>query len=711
MPRIAVDQLKPFFSPEAVAIIGASSDRTKIGGRPIHNMKIAGYKGGIYPINPNYPEIQGIKAYKSLADVDAPVDMAIVVVPQKLVKGAISDCIAKGVKAAIVLSSGFAEIDEKGAVEQREITAMAAKAGLRVLGPNCMGTMNAYNGMIATFSSGIIDKGPDMGGISIASQSGAFGAHCFLLARERGYGLNLWATTGNQSDVEFSDCLAYMAQDPNTKVVLGYMEGIQDPAKLVESLEIARAHKKPVVLMKVGRSDVGSAAAASHTASLTGSDAVFDAVLREYDVHRAHSIDELFDVAYAASFGRFPQKAELGIITVSGGVGVIMADAAADAGLELPPLPEATQKALKVKVPFAGTRNPLDVTAQLVNEPGLMQPMFEALLDEGGYPAAICFMAGVGLNDAMMDKLMPSFENIAKKYTDRVMVMSIMVRPERRHQLEAMGYLIYEDPTRGINAMAALTRYGKAFAAKDGRQSLPALPSAAKPLASGKALDEAEAKAALAAAGVPVVEEVTVQSAADAAKAAERLGFPVAMKVLSPDILHKSEIGGVVLNVADAAGASEAFDTIMARAKQAAPDARIEGVLVAPMIKDGVETIMGVSRDPVFGPVVMFGLGGIFVEIMKDVTFRIAPFGVDVAREMIRAVKGFPLLDGARGRPKADVEALADALSRLSVYAAANADTLESIDVNPFLVRPAGKGAVAVDALIVPQGVETKGHH
>jgi acyl-CoA synthetase (NDP forming) len=315
-------------------------------------------------------------------------------------------------------------------------------------------------------------------------------------------------------------------------------------------------------------------------------------------------------------------------------------------------------------------------------------------------------MAGVGLNDAMMDKLMPSFENIAKKYTDRVMVMSIMVRPERRHQLEAMGYLIYEDPTRGINAMAALTRYGKAFAAKDGRQALPALPSAATPLASGKALDEAEAKAALAAAGVPVVEEVTVQSAADAAKAAERLGFPIAMKVLSPDILHKSEIGGVVLNVADAAGAAEAFDTIMARAKKAVPDAKIEGVLVAPMIKDGVETIMGVSRDPVFGPVVMFGLGGIFVEIMKDVTFRI-----DVAREMIRAVKGFPLLDGARGRPKADVEALADALSRLSVYAAANADTLESIDVNPFLVRPAGKGAVAVDALIVPQGVETKGHH
>ena len=702
-PAIRPETLRAFFSPESVAVIGASSDYTKIGGRPIHNMKIAGYQGCIYPINPNYPEIQGLPAHKSVADIDGPVDMAIVVVPQPLVKQAVTDCAQKGVKAAIILSSGFAEISEAGAREQREIAAIAAEADMRLLGPNCMGTMNAYNGMIATFSSGIIDKGPMPGGISIASQSGAFGAHCFILARERGYGLNLWATTGNQSDVEFSDCLAYMAQDPATKVVLGYMEGITDPDKLVEALEIARAAKKPVVLMKVGRSDVGSAAAASHTASLTGSDAVFDTLLRQYDVHRAHSIDELFDIGYAASFGKFPTSKDLGVITVSGGVGVIMADAAADAGLELPPLPDDTQKRLKEKVPFAGTRNPLDVTAQLINDPALMQPMFEALLEEGGYPSAIAFIASVGLNDVMMAKLTPSFEAVARRFADRLIVMSLLARPDTRRRMEELGYIIFEDPSRAIHAIGALTRYGEAFARTAPKAPPPALPAGAPRVEIGKVPNEFDAKKMLAAAGVPAVDERIVASAAEAAVAAAAVGFPVVLKIVSPDIQHKSEIGGVLLNVADAKAAEQGFETLMQRGRERAPGARLDGVLVAPMVKGGVETILGVSRDPVFGPVVMFGLGGIFVEVLKDVTFRIAPFGVDEAHAMIREIKAYPILEGVRGAPPADLDALAEALARLSAYAAANADTLESIDVNPFIVRPKGQGAVAVDALILPR--------
>ena len=695
--------LRAFFNPDSVAIFGASSNPLKIGGRPINNMKIAGYKGRVLPINPMSPEIQGLKSYASIHDVDGPVDMAIIVVPQEkgLVEPAVQACIEKGVKAAIILSSGFAEIDEAGAQAQGRIAAAAAEAGLRVMGPNCMGTMNANTGMIATFTSGLVDKGPDSGGISIASQSGAFGAHCFMLARERGLGINLWATMGNQSDVEFSDCLAYMAEDPNTKVVMGYIEGIQNPERFQAALAHAQAQKKPVVLMKVGRSDIGAAAAASHTASLAGSDSVFDALLKQYDVYRAQSIDEMFDVAYAASFGNFPTTPDLGVITVSGGVGVIMADAAADAGMTLPELPIETQKRMRELVPFAGTRNPLDVTAQFINDASLMKPMYEALMDEGGYQSSICFGTSVGLNEMLMEKILPQLKEIGAKYHDRAMALSFLSRPDMTAKLEDCGFMVFEDPSRGINALAALTHFGQAFAKSGGGDALPVVPGDAPPVAKGAALNETQSKAMLAAYGLPMVDERTVASADAAAEAANDIGYPVVMKIVSADILHKSEIGGVILNVQDAGAASEAFDTLMDRAKQHAPNAHVDGIMVAPMIDDGVETIMGVVRDPVFGPTVMFGLGGVFVEVLKDVTFRVAPFGVDIAHEMIGEVKGRAMLDGVRGAPPSDVDALAEALAKLSVFAAANADTLETVDVNPFLVRPKGKGAVAVDALVI----------
>jgi acyl-CoA synthetase (NDP forming) len=698
---IDVGSLTPFFNPNSIAILGASSDANKIGGRPVANIKAGGFKGALYPVNPNYPEIQGLKSYPSVLDIDGDVDMAIVSVPARMVSDAIRQCGEKGIKAAAIFSSGFAEISEEGAAAQRAFVDIAGEFDMRIIGPNCMGTMNIRTGMWGTFISGLADSPTSAGGISLASQSGAFGGHCFQLMRLRGYGLNLWATTGNQADVEFADCLAYMAQDPDTKVVLGYMEGVRDPDKLVTALEMARQNGKPVVMMKVGTSEVGTAAAASHTASLTGADAVFDALMRQYDVYRAHSIDELFDVAYGCTGGHFPATPDLGLITVSGGVGVVMADAAADNGLELPELPKETQERVREMVPFAGTRNPLDVTAQLINDPGIMSPMFDALLEDGGYPTALCFAAYLGLNAAAVERIRPVLEEVAQRYKDRLLVLSILSDEGPRRMFQEMGYLVYEDPTKAVKAIAALHYFGRAFARKDARQDPPALPSGAPAIETGAEVNEFDAKKILLAAGVPAVEERIITSAAEAADAAGGLGFPVVMKIVSPDILHKSEIGGVLLNIASAEDASAGYDTLMQRAGDAEPNARIDGVLVAPMVSGGVETIVGVQRDPVFGPVIMFGLGGIFVEVLKDVTFRIAPFGIDEAHTMIREVKGYPLLEGVRGQPPADVDALAEALARLSVFAAANADTLESIDINPFIVRPKGEGAVAVDALIL----------
>ncbi len=696
---IRIETLDAFFNPRSVAIVGASSNFAKIGGRPVHNMKLSGYGGHIYPVNPGSGEIQGLPAFPTVGDIPGPVDMAVIVVPMPHVESAVQACIEKGVQAAIVLSSGFAEISEEGARAQRRLADLGAEGGLRIMGPNCMGVMNTGAGMIATFISAIGDTGPETGTISVAAQSGAFGGHCFTLARQRGLGLNLWATMGNQCDVEFSDCLAYMARDPGTSVVLGYMEGVQDADKLVEALEIAREAAKPVVLMKVGRSEVGSAAAASHTASLTGSDAVFDALLRQYDVWRPHSIDEMFDVGYAFAGGRLPKSARTGVITVSGGVGVIMADAAEDAGLELPALPEATQARMKALVPFAGTRNPLDVTAQFINDASLMETMYGALLADGDYASAVCFLAGVGLNPVMMEALEPSLEAVAARFPEHLHVLSILTTPERRDALQAMGYLVYEDPSRAIHALAVLARYAAALE-RGPAGAPPELPAGAPRLAAGAAINEVEGKRLLAAAGLPAVSERLVNSAEAAAAAAGELGFPVVMKIVSPDILHKSEIGGVMLNVATPEAAEAAYGELIARAGAHAPDARIDGVLVAPMVSGGVETILGVVRDPVFGPVVMFGLGGIFVEVLKDVTFRIAPFGVDEARRMIREVRGYPMLQGVRGAPPADEAALAEALARLSAFAAANADVLETIDVNPFIVLPEGEGALAVDALV-----------
>ncbi|MCY4230866.1 MAG: acetate--CoA ligase family protein [Alphaproteobacteria bacterium] len=696
---IRIETLDAFFNPRSVAIVGASSNFAKIGGRPVHNMKIAGYGGRIYPVNPGAAEIQGLPAFPGIADIPGAVDMAVIVVPMPHVEAAVTACIEKGVKAAIVLSSGFAEISEEGAQAQRRLADLGTEGGLRIMGPNCMGVMNTGTGMIATFISAIGDRGPERGTISVAAQSGAFGGHCFTLARERGLGLNLWATMGNQCDVEFSDCLAYMAQDPGTSVVLGYMEGVQDAEKLVEALEIARAAKKPVVLMKVGRSEVGTAAAASHTASLTGSDAVFDALLRQYNVFRPHSIDEMFDVGYAFAGGLLPKSAKTGIVTVSGGVGVIMADAAEDAGLELPPLPEATQQRMKALVPFAGTRNPLDVTAQFINDATLMETMYGALLKEGDYASAVCFLAGVGLNPLMMKELEPSLDAVRRRFPDHLHMLAILTTPERRARLQAMGYLCYEDPSRAIHALGVLAWYAEALR-RGPSAPPPDLPAGAPELNAGTAINEVEGKRILAAAGVPAVPERLAASAAEAAAAATAAGFPVVMKIVSADILHKSEIGGVILNVATKEAAGQAYRDLLARAAAHAPDARIDGVLVAPMVSGGVETIMGVVRDPVFGPVVMFGLGGIFVEVLKDVTFRIAPFGIDEAHRMIREVRGYPMLEGVRGAPPADEEALAGALARLSTFAAINADVLETIDINPFIVLPKGEGALAVDALI-----------
>ncbi|MBI5720859.1 MAG: acetate--CoA ligase family protein [Burkholderiales bacterium] len=694
--------LTPLFEPRAIAVYGASSDPTKIGGRPLDFLKSSGFDGPLYPINPKSAQIQGLPSFPTVSAVPGPVDLAIVAVPAPGVLGALEDCVAKGVRGAVVLSSGFAEVGGDGVQWQAGITALARRSGLRVVGPNCMGLINVRRRLLGTFTPSAAGFGLVPGRISLVSQSGAFGGYCLSLIRQRGLGLNLWVTTGNQSDVDFADCVDHFARDDGTQVIVGYLEAATDRQRLFDALALARENGKRVVVMKVGRSEAGAQAAASHTASLAGSDAVYDGVFRQFGVLRARSIDELFDVAYAASQPvPVPQGRRTGLLTVSGGVGALMADVADDCALDVAPMPEDAQRKLKAILPFCGPRNPVDMTAQLVNDLSLFERNFELMLEAGRYDVIVAFLSSVGQVVELSSKLLEQLKKVLQRFPDRAVIVSALASPEVRKLFETAGVVLFDEPTRAVRAAAALVHYGEQARA-GARQSPPTLPAGALP-PPARAVNEVEAKAVLASAGIAVVRERVAADEAAALRAARELGYPVVLKIASADIAHKSEIGGVIVGLADEAQVREAYATLMERARTRAPRARLEGVVVAQMAGKGVETILGVARDPVFGAVVMFGVGGIFVEAFKDVAFRVAPFGVEQARAMIAEVKGRVLLAGVRGQPAADEEALAQAITALSVYAAAHAEAIESIDINPLVVLPKGRGVLALDALIVPR--------
>ena len=685
--------LDPLFRPRNVAVIGASSDGNRIGGRPVAYSKRA-FKGAIYPVNPNQKEIQGLPAYASIRDVAGEIDQAIIAVPAKAAMQAADDCIAKGVKAAVMFSSGFAETGAEGRAMQVELARRCAAGGMKLLGPNSLGMFNVHSGIYSTFSSYFDPLWPRTGPVSIVSQSGAFGTYFLAIAAERGLGFSHCVATGNEADVDVAACVDWLADDPDTGVIMIYLEGCRDGARLRAALGRAQANKKPVVAMKVGVSEQGVAAIASHTGSLAGSDAVFDAVFREYNVHRARSLDELVDVAYACSGGVFPKSPRLGVVTLSGGVGIQMADAAAELGLELPRMPDDAQRKVLAMVPFAGPANPVDATAQVINDWSMFTKILGIVADEGNVDSVISFLAHTGTAPGVMDRLKPALLEVRQRFPDRVFVLCGRMPRDMADAFTAIGFLIFEDPTRAVATVAALARLGRGFAKP--RTVAAALP-AAPPLASGP-IDEAQAKRVLGVAGIPFAAEHSVRTREEAVVAASAIGFPVVLKVLSADIAHKSESGGVVLGLRDAEGVARAYDAMMARVRELAPNARIDGALVARMIEGGVETVIGTKRDPIFGPVVMFGLGGVYVEVLKDVTLRLAPVDRDTAKDMIRAIKGYPLLAGARGRPSADLEALADALVALSRFAAAHPE-VASAEINPFIAL--ADGGVAVDALIM----------
>ena len=687
--------LTPLLAPRSVAVLGASSDATRIGGRPIAYMRAQGFPGALYPVNPNRAEIQGLKAYPSVADLPETPDVAIVAVPAELAAPSIQDLAKRGVKAVVMFTAGFAEMDEAGADAQAKMVATARASGMRILGPNCLGVFDARRSYYATFSSSFDSGWPVLGRIGIASQSGAYGTHLYTLARNRGIGASLCVMTGNEADVTVGECIGWLAENPDVDVIAVYAEGIREAPGLIAAFEAAKAARKPIVMQKVGRSELGGKAAKSHTASIAGDDAVTEAVMAEFGIYRARNSEEMLDIAHTATRKIYPVSNSLGVITVSGGAGVLISDVAESLGLAMPEMPLAAQQKLRALVPFCAPRNPVDATAQVSNDVTLVKTFTESMVRDGEYASVLGFFS-MTASSRRWPAIREQLNQVRSENPGRLYVLSVIVPAQGRNELEADGWVVHEDPTRAVTAVDAMGRFGAAFAAGSDAAT-PALPAVTLPATSPS---EAEAKRLLASAGIASAPEAACATVEEAVAAAERFGFPVVMKILSPDIVHKSEIGGVLLDIADADAVRSGFEVLLQRAKAAAPAAKIEGVLVAKQLKGGVECILGIHRDPVFGPMAMFGLGGIFVEVMKDVVFRRCPLGTDTAETMIRSIKGAPLLLGARGRKKADVKALAEMLSRLSAFAVAAGDQLQSIDLNPVFAMPEGEGAFAVDAVI-----------
>lgn len=692
----AATGLDMFFRPRSIAVIGASSNPEKIGGLPVAYLKSLGYEGRIVPVNPTTPEIQGLSTFTRIGDAPGPVDLAIVAVPAASALAAVEDCAAAGVGGIVMFSAGFAEIGGEGVSAQEHLRAAASEAGIRLLGPNSLGFVNFADRVFATFSpvfqSGLSAPGP----IGLVSQSGSFGAFAYSLAREQSLGLSHFIATGNEADLGFSECVEWLADDPATQVIVGYIEGIRDGHGLRRALEKCRIAGKPVVIVKVGRSDAGARAAASHTAALAGDDAVFDGVFRQHGAYRAATIEECLDVAYAACTAPLPLGRRAGFYTVSGGVGVLMADAAAACGLEVPELSEKTRRRVLEIVPLAIAGNPLDITGQVVNAKGAFRETLGLLAEDPSCDLVVNFISATGLSPERGPEAADDIVAVRASMPAVPQLLVTIAAAPFRKKLEDAGVPIFGDPYRAVRAAGALAFFAEAkpLAAAGADRLRSRGVSAEGQLAEPAALDRLHET------GLPVTPFRHCRSPEEAGEAASEFDCPVAVKIVSPDLTHKAAVGGVRLNVSGRQAAIQASQEIMAEVIAKAPGARLDGVLVAPMRKGLVECVVGIQCDPVFGPVVMFGLGGVHVETLKDVVFRAAPFDKAEAKRMIGDIRASKLLTDRHDGSSADVDALADLLSKVGEVAATSPE-LGSADMNPVLVGAEGEGCIILDALLI----------
>src|SRR5512136_429863 len=689
--------LEAFTQPKGVAVVGASPSPGKLGHAVLQNVIQYGYTGHIYPINPTAREILGLPAYPSVLDIPGPVDLAVVLVPAKAVPGVLDECGRKGIGGAVVISAGFREVGREGRQLEGQLVETARRYGMRVVGPNVLGIIDTVAGLNGSFAAGM----PKRGHIAFMSQSGALCTSILDMALGQGIGFSRFYSIGNKADLNEIDFLRAWSEDPETNVIVAYLEGINDGAEFMKTArQVTR--KKPVVSIKSGTTSAGSRAASSHTGTLAGSERAYDAAFKQVGIIRAGSVQDLFDFTQAFDRQPLPESNAVAVVTNAGGPGIMASDAIERSGMRLASLTPEVQQRLRAALPAAASVvNPIDVLGDAPAERYALA--IEAAL--GDPNVGIVLVVLTPQTATQIPETARVLGEMARKYAKPTFA-AFMGDPAIRPAVDVLTeYSVpnYQVPERAVAAIAAMWHR---------RQWLNTPELAIEPVTAerdkvrqvlGHVRDEGratagdtEARDILAAYGVPLPKSALAKNADEAVAVAEAIGYPVVLKIASPDILHKTDIGAVKLNVASAGDVRDAFAQIVYRATRHMPDATIWGCQVQQMVKGGKEVIIGMNRDPQFGPLIMFGLGGEYVETLKDVTFRVAPIDRREAKEMLGEVRAYNLLRGVRGEKPSDLDATADTLVRVSQLVTDFPDIVE-MDINPLLVFPAGQGVLGLD--------------
>jgi acetate---CoA ligase (ADP-forming) len=697
--------LDSFFAPDSIALIGASRDLEKIPGRLLSMLRKNQFPGKIFPINPNYRDIDGLKCYPTIADVGQPIDLAIVIIPARAVLGALEQCAAVGVRNAVIISSGFAEEGGDSAAMQDAIAALAKKTGMRISGPNAEGFYSQAQRVAATFSP-TVDVKPDapqlvatIRRIGIVAQSGGIGFAIYHRAKALGIALSYVISAGNESDLGAGEFFEFMVQDSSTDVILLFIEGIRDVDKFLAAAQRAVEVGKPVIVTKVGRSGAGERAAASHTASMAGWSAAYDAVFAKYGFIVSNDLDEAVTIAAVLTTNPMPKGDRVAVLTVSGGAGIWGADTVAMQGLQVPELSETIQAEISALLPsYGATGNPIDVTAQGVHSGGLQKSI--DLLDVSDEVDAILVVLSLSSDTRMPFKRAELTPVISAQNKPIVFYSYTLPSHFARTEFAASGAVVLSGLTHVGVAMRQMVQRAKFKLAPPAAAAASPPPELSAHLMSAT-LSEFDSKSLLRDAGIALPDEVLVSKRDELDAAIARAGFPLVMKIQSRDIPHKSEVGGVRVNIASKGEAFAAYQALLESAGRHRPDAAIQGVLVGPMAKKGVEIIVGTLLDATFGPMIMVGLGGITTELFKDVIYRPAPVSAAEATAMLAALKAAPLLNGFRGAAKTDIPALSQLIAQISMLAAQFVNEISEIEINPVLVHPQGQGVTIVDALVV----------
>jgi len=705
--------LKPLLSPASVCIVGAAAD-SSLRGRLTQQLVEHGFDGRIYPVTRSQSEVLGHKAYRTVAEIPEAADLAVILVPAAHVVSTIEQCAARSIPAAVVISSGFAEEkSEEAAARDRALRAIAERTGMVIAGPNSEGLVNPLRPLVATFSPVFHDPNEPLlpqnsraKPIAVSCQSGALTFAFLSRGRDRQLKFTYQISAGNQTVLEAHDYLDWVLDAGGADIFMGYLEGIRNTQRFRAVADKAARLGKPMILAKVGRSDAGRRAAASHTGALARAGMADDAIFRHHGIIRGEDLDHMVDVASAFAYCPLPRGNRVAVITGSGGSAVWMADILSAHGLELPVLEEDLQKRLMALLPsYASAQNPVDATAQAIGEVGYA-PMVE-LVAQSERIDTILLISSLA-NPERAKKLATEMAELTATLDKPILLSTYTTAtPASIAAIAGAGIPCYTSMPSCARAIKALVDYAR-FREKITRrrpveETAPAIrDEVARGLAdAGKVLTEVASKKLLARNGVPLPPEALATSEDEAVAAASRIGGAVALKVQSPDILHKTEAGAVMLGLTGEAAVRDGYHTVLARAKAAYPNAKIDGVLVQTMARRGREMILGITRDPDFGPMLMVGLGGIHVEVLRDVAFAPVPLGMDDALDLIGQLRGAALLDAVRGEPAADRDALARLMVALSRFAADHADAIAEIDLNPVIVHAAGEGLTIVDALIV----------